>query len=79
MLKWIRSRSEFDMTAVIVLTSSQLRADIQAACSLRANSYLVKPSNPLELGDLMDLVKRYWLQLNQPTATAAAFSPAGHD
>lgn len=73
-LKWIRNQPELDTTVVIVLTSSQQRPDITTACSLRANSYLVKPSNPLDLGEVMELVKRYWLQLNQPTATIAATS-----
>lgn len=68
-LRWIRSRSEFDLMLVIMLTSSQQRSDIGQACALRANSYLVKPTNPLALGEMMELVKRYWLQLNQPTAS----------
>jgi DNA-binding response OmpR family regulator len=71
-LKWIRERREFDPMVVIVLTSSQQRSDISTASSLGANSYLVKPSNPLVLGDIMGLVKSYWLQLNQPTATFTA-------
>src|SRR5690606_28547084 len=68
-LKWIRERPEFKMTVVVILTSSQHRTDIRTAYSLGANSYLVKPSNPFDLNAMMDLVKRYWLQLNQPTAT----------
>jgi CheY-like chemotaxis protein len=68
-LKWIRDRPELEMMVVIVLTSSQHRSDIRKAYSLGANSYLVKPSNPFDLNDMMELVKRYWLQLNQPTAT----------
>jgi CheY-like chemotaxis protein len=74
-LKWIREKPDFDMTVVIVLTSSQHRTDIQAACSLGANSYLVKPSNPLALNNMMDLVKRYWLTLNHPTASTATTTP----
>ncbi len=76
-LRWIRARPEFDMMLVIVLTSSQQRADVQTACALRANSYLVKPSNPLYLTEMMELVKRYWLQLNHPTAicVVAALEP----
>jgi DNA-binding response OmpR family regulator len=70
-LKWIRERPDFDTMVVIVLTSSQQRSDIETACSLGANSYLVKPSNPLELDEIVNLVKRYWLGLNQPTATLA--------
>ncbi len=75
-LKWIRDQPELDTMVVIMLTSSQQGTDIRRACSLGANSYLVKPSNPAALNQIVDLVKRYWLQLNQPTATASA--PAFH-
>jgi hypothetical protein len=34
----------------------------------------VKPSNPAGLEEIVDLVKRYWLRLNQPTATTAAMA-----
>lgn len=70
-LRWIRDQPCFDMLAVIILTSSQQRTDIRMASSLRANSYLVKPSNPLQLQEMVSLVERYWLRLNQPTATFA--------
>lgn len=66
-LKWIRERPEFDLTMVIVLTSSQQATDIREAYSAGTNSYLVKPSNPLDLGEVVRLAKRYWLELNQPT------------
>lgn len=68
-LRWIRAQPALDGVVVIILTSSQQRADIRLACTLRANSYLVKPSNPLELKEIVALVKSYWLELNQPTAT----------
>lgn len=68
-LKWIRDQSAFDMMVVIMLTASQQRTDLLKAYALGANSYLVKPSHPLDLSLIMDLVYRYWLQLNQPTAT----------
>lgn len=71
-LKWIRNRPELDSVVVIMLTASEQRADIQMACALGANSYLVKPANPLDLEEIVGLVKRYWLELNQPTATIAA-------
>ena len=70
-LKWIRDQPGLDTVVVIMLTSSQQRSDIQRACALGANSYLVKPSNPAGLEEIVALVKRYWLQLNQPTATVA--------
>ena len=71
-LKWLRDQPTLDTMVVIMLTSSQQRSDIEKACSLGANSYLVKPSNPLEMTEIVELVKRYWLQLNHPTATMAA-------
>jgi DNA-binding response OmpR family regulator len=74
-LKWIRNQAELDTMVVIMLTSSQQRSDIRMACSLGANSYLVKPSNPLELGEIVELIKRYWLKLNQPTAAFSAPKP----
>lgn len=71
-LQWIRDRPELDTMVVIMLTSSQQRTDIRQACSLGVNSYLVKPSNPAGLREIVELVKRYWLQLNQPTAAMGA-------
>ena len=73
-LKWIRDQPALDTIVVIILTSSQQRSDIQKACALGANSYLVKPSNPAGLVEIVELVKRYWLRLNQPTATTGAMS-----
>ena len=70
-LKWIREQPALDTMVVIMLTSSQQRSDIQKACALGANSYLVKPSNPAGLDEIVDLLKRYWLQMNQPTAATA--------
>ncbi len=75
-LKWIRDQPELDTMVVIMLTSSQQRSDIQKACALGANSYLVKPTNPLGLKEIVELVKRYWLQLNQPTAAFVATTAA---
>ncbi|HZZ56663.1 MAG TPA: response regulator [Opitutaceae bacterium] len=75
-LKWIRARPEWDLMVVIILTSSQQAKDIREACALRANSYLLKPSNPDDLAAIADLLKRYWLTLNQPTATGNVWSVA---
>jgi len=66
-LKWIRAQPAFATMVVIILTSSQLRSDITLAYQLGANSYLVKPSNPLDLSALVEAIKQYWLTFNQPT------------
>lgn len=70
-LKWIRNQPLMDTIVVIILSASDQRSDIQMACSLGANSYLVKPSSPLDLDAMIGCVKQYWLGLNQPTATKA--------
>lgn len=69
-LKWIREQPALETMVVIMLTASQQGSDIRRACQLGANSYLVKPSNPLRLAEMMDALKRYWLIFNQPTAEA---------
>lgn len=74
-LKWIREQPAMDTIVVIMLTASQQRSDIRRAVALGANSYLVKPSNPLGLEEIVDLVKRYWLHLNHPTASISAPLP----
>jgi len=67
-LKWIREQPTLETVVVIMLTASQQDSDIRRACHLGANSYLVKPSNPLQLSEMMDAVRCYWLTFNQPTA-----------
>jgi CheY-like chemotaxis protein len=69
-LQWIREQPELETMVVIMLTASQQCSDIRLACQLGANSYLVKPSNPLRLPEMMEALKRYWLTFNQPTAEA---------
>lgn len=44
-LRWIRSRPEFDHIAVIMLTSSNQDRDLRDAHTLQANGYLLKPAN----------------------------------
>jgi CheY-like chemotaxis protein len=63
-LAWIRQQREFAGMMVIVLTSSQLPEDIEAAYRLGANSYLAKPTNGTELPRIVGRIKEYWLELN---------------
>jgi CheY-like chemotaxis protein len=65
-LKWVRERPEFDTTVVLVLTSSNNRADLEAAYRLRANAYLVKPSGLEEVRRLARSIHDFWLLQNQP-------------
>jgi CheY-like chemotaxis protein len=63
-LKWIRGQTQFQAIIVIVFTSSALASDIDKAYRLGANSYMVKPSDPLELREMLGVIKQYWLDLN---------------
>jgi CheY-like chemotaxis protein len=65
-LKWIRSKPEFQTLLVVIITSSRQDRDIDAAYRLGANSFLVKPVNEGGLRELVEAIKLYWLKLNQP-------------
>lgn len=63
-LRWIRSRSEFERLVVIVLTSSDEPVDLKRSYQLGANSYVVKPPTPEQLIDLTQAFKLWWLRQN---------------
>ncbi len=60
-LKWLRSRSEFDTLPVVVLTSSKLQADVDRSRQLGVYDYRVKPQGFEDLVKLMDDVRKCWL------------------
>jgi CheY-like chemotaxis protein len=63
-LSWIRGQSRLKRLPVTVLTSSSLRADINRAFDLGANSYIVKPSNADAFAEISQRLYDYWLKLN---------------
>jgi len=68
-LQWVRSEPNLKRLLVVVLTSSNLQADVDRAYELGANSYLVKP---VEFGEMVNMIQRfeaYWTELNRfPTS-----------
>jgi len=64
-LKWMRSKHEFQTLLVVIVTSSREARDIDSAYRLGANSFLVKPPDELGLREMVDGIKLYWLTLNQ--------------
>jgi CheY-like chemotaxis protein len=64
-LKWTRAQPELKHVVVLIFTSSRLSPDISRAYFLGANSYLVKPSSPIDLPKTVRMIKRYWLELNR--------------
>ena len=65
-LKWIREQSSLPPLVVLVLTSSSLHEDIERAYRLGANSYVVKPSSPEKLLEIVGDFRDWWLRHNQP-------------
>ncbi|QYM79346.1 response regulator [Horticoccus luteus] len=70
-LRWIRSEPELAGLAVVVLTSSDHPSDIRQAYALGANSFLSKPGNADELGELVRSLADYWLKRNVVISAAA--------
>lgn len=74
-LRWVRTQPRFDTLPVVVLTSSNQESDLQNAYRLRANSFLVKPSDTANLVGLAKTVCQYWLSLNQVPRSPLSAEP----
>ncbi len=64
-LQWIRSQPEYRQLIVLILSSSRLQRDIDEAYRIGANGYLVKPSTPEEMVDIVQSIKQFWFEHNQ--------------
>lgn len=65
LMVWLRTQPELKRIPVVVLTESQDAASINRAYDAGANSYLVKPGEPGEISRVVELVRSYWLKLNE--------------
>jgi len=64
-LQWLRNDPELKRLLVVVLTSSNLQADVDRAYELGANSYLVKPVGFDEMLHLVQRFEIYWSEINR--------------
>ena len=64
-LKAIKESCELRAIPVVILTSSQNKADIKRAYSNHANSYLVKPMSSDTLVKMIGSLGVYWLKWNR--------------
>jgi CheY-like chemotaxis protein len=64
-LEKIKESEEVMDIPVVVLTTSEDEADITRAYRNHANSYLVKPSDIDEFGEMMKETYSYWLNWNR--------------
>jgi CheY-like chemotaxis protein len=72
-LRWARAQEELKRLLIVVLTSSNLQADVDRAYELGANSYLVKPVGFDEMVNLIQRFEMYWTEINR---TPSAPKPA---
>jgi CheY-like chemotaxis protein len=63
-LKWIREQKSLAGMVIVVLTTSREKRDVVAAYQAHSNSYLVKPSHPESLLELVKSLKNYWFERN---------------
>ena len=59
-LEWIGNNMHLSVVPTIVLSASNLEADVRAAYNLGANTYFVKPTTFDELVETMRMVEIYW-------------------
>ncbi|NOZ51965.1 MAG: response regulator [Gammaproteobacteria bacterium] len=64
-LRAIKTNAEWKKIPVVIYSGSTLQQDIDEAYRLKANSYLVKPSDAEENAKVLREMARYWLQWNQ--------------
>ena len=63
---WLRMQPELKCIPVVVLTESRDSDFINRAYDAGANSYLVKPGDAEEIVRMVDMVRQYWMSLNEP-------------
>jgi CheY-like chemotaxis protein len=63
-LRAIKGSEDLKALPVVILSTSQNKADIAKAYSNYANSYLVKPMGSDMFREMMDALGNYWLKWN---------------
>jgi CheY-like chemotaxis protein len=64
-LRWRQEKNPaFAGVPVVVFSSSDLADDVARAYALGANSYVVKPSDPLKLERFVGMMQMWWAGLN---------------
>ena len=70
-LRRIRADARTTLLPVVVLTTSREALDLQQAYNLGANSYIRKPVDFDRFQEVVALLGRYWLSLNETVETSA--------
>lgn len=64
-LQWLKGQPDLKRLLVVVLTSSNVQADVDKAYELGANSYLVKPVGFDEMVQMIRRFEVYWMEINR--------------
>jgi CheY-like chemotaxis protein len=64
-LKTIKADPALNAIPVVILSTSASEADISMAYANNANSYLVKPVDFVQFGDLLESLGFYWMMYNR--------------
>lgn len=64
-LSWVRNQPGLKRLPIVVLTSSREMRDVNRAYDLGTNSYIVKVADPLKMNDLINVIHRYWITVNE--------------
>lgn len=75
-MQWVRNQPELKRLLIIVLTSSNLQADVDRAYELGANSYLVKPVEFDEMVNMIQRFEAYWTEINRMPSSFIGPKPA---
>jgi CheY-like chemotaxis protein len=65
LLQWMRTQRDIRRIPVVVLTGNEEPATVNAAYDLGVNSYLLKPGDAAQIGELVQSIQRYWMEMNQ--------------
>ena len=63
-LAWMRATRQFKFLPVVIFTSSREDRDVNRAYSAGANAYLVKTPDTAELGRMVEVLHRFWVEYN---------------
>jgi len=65
LLCWLRQQRQLRRIPVLIFTSERDESYMGPAYDAGANSYLLKPADSAEIERVVNLIKNYWLALNE--------------
>lgn len=65
LLRWVRSRAQFNQVITIVNSGSDNPEDLRRAYELGANSYVARPSTQRAADELVNAIRMFWVRMNQ--------------